>query len=132
MAKVRVLRLEQAIKQEISSVIGNGLKDPRIGFVSITHVTVSGDLRYATVYVSILGTEEERKESLLALKRATGFLRTELSRRIRLRYVPELSFQLDKSIAKAIELTSFIDQLQEEARKSDRADIDGDDRNTEE
>jgi ribosome-binding factor A len=124
--KLRVAKLEEAIKQEISSIIQRDLKDPRIGFISIPRVVVSGDLRHATVYVSTLGSEEERDKSLVGLQRATGFLRSELGRRIRLRYTPELTFQLDKSIAYAIELSNFIDQLREGAESDDHTPSAGD------
>ncbi|HHV07934.1 MAG TPA: 30S ribosome-binding factor RbfA [Firmicutes bacterium] len=119
MGKLRVAKLEVAIQQEIGELIQRELKDPRIGFASVTKVTVSGDLRYANVYVSVLGNDEEKKETLEGLGRATGFIRHELGQRIRLRYTPELTFHLDESIAHGIELTNFIDRLQEGAEKND-------------
>lgn len=119
MGKLRIARLEMAFKQEISELIQHELKDPRIGFTSVTRVTVSGDLRYVTAYVSVLGTEEEKETTLEGLTRATGFLRSELGKRVRLRYTPELSFRLDNSIAQGIKLTGFIDRLQEGAKNYD-------------
>ncbi|NLG86924.1 MAG: 30S ribosome-binding factor RbfA [Firmicutes bacterium] len=119
MGKLRVARLEEAFKQEISDIIQHEMKDPRIGFVSVTRVALSGDLHHVTAYVSILGDEEAKKSTLVGLARATGFLRSELSRRIRLRYTPELTFKLDESIAYSIELTSFIDRLREGAEYDD-------------
>lgn len=119
MGKLRVAKLEEAFKQEISRLIQHELKDPRIGFTSVTRVVVSGDLRYVTGYVSVLGSDEEKKTTLEGLARATGFIRSELGRRIRLRYTPELTFRLDESIAHGLELTSFIDRLREGAKSHD-------------
>ncbi|HKM39969.1 MAG TPA: 30S ribosome-binding factor RbfA [bacterium] len=116
MGKLRVAKLGEAFKQEISQIIQLELKDPRIGFASVTRVLVSGDLRLATVYVSVLGNKEEKKNTMEGLIRAAGFIRSELGRRIRLRYSPELTFCLDESIAHGIELTGFIDRLQEGAK----------------
>lgn len=120
MGKLRVAKLEEAFKQEISEIIQRELKDPRIGFASVTRVAVSGDLRHVTAYVSILGSEEEKKNTLAGLVRATGFFRSELGRRIRLRYTPELTFRSDESIAYGVELTSFIDRLREGADHDDQ------------
>ena len=130
MGKLRVAKLEEAFKQEISEIIQRELKDPRIGFVSVTRVTVSGDLRHVTAYVSILGSKEEKTNTLAGLARATGFLRSELSRRIRLRYTPELIFRSDESIAHGIELISFIDRLREGAEHDDHTPSSGDNKSS--
>src|SRR5215469_14998259 len=91
-------KLGELIAVELSELLRTRIKDPRIGFASITHVDVSGDLRYAKVSISVMGSPEERKETMKGLKNATGFLRHELASRITLRYTPELSFKLDTSI----------------------------------
>ncbi|HHY92291.1 MAG TPA: 30S ribosome-binding factor RbfA [Firmicutes bacterium] len=114
MGKLREARLEEAFRKEISSLIQRELKDPRIGFVSVTAVDVSGDLRHVTVYVSVYGRPEEKKNSLEGLERATGFIRSELGRRIRLRYTPEVVFRLDESIAHGVELANLITRIQKE------------------
>ncbi|MGI6604192.1 MAG: 30S ribosome-binding factor RbfA [Firmicutes bacterium] len=114
MGKLREAKLQEAFRQEISDLIQRELKDPRIGFVSVTAVEISGDLRHATAYVSILGSEEEKRASLEGLRRATGFVRSELGRRIRLRYTPELEFRLDDSIAYGVKLANLIGQIQKE------------------
>lgn len=90
------------------------MKDPRIGFVSITRVEVSGDLAHAKVYVSVLGSDEERNNTMAALKRATGFLRHELAGRLVLRHVPELVFKLDLSLEKGAEVMELIKQIEQE------------------
>lgn len=98
MSKHRPNRLAETLKEEISQLIRVELKDPRIGFVTLTSVDVADDLAHAKVYVSVLGTEDEGKASLEALNRAAGFVRSEIGKRIRLRHVPAIVFKYDPSI----------------------------------
>ncbi|MHB8127241.1 MAG: 30S ribosome-binding factor RbfA [Desulfitobacteriaceae bacterium] len=98
MTKHRVSRLAESLKVEISQMIREELKDPRIGFVTVTTIDVAEDLGHAKVYVSVLGDEAQRKESLDGLNRAAGFIRREIGQRVRLRYSPEISFKYDPSI----------------------------------
>lgn len=107
MSDIRANRVAEQIKIEISDIINNKIKDPRIGFLTITDVEVTGDLQQAKVYFSVLGEEEEREASMLGLNKATGFIRSEIGRRIRLRKVPEISFEYDV----AYEYGSHIDAL---------------------
>ncbi|WP_018752379.1 30S ribosome-binding factor RbfA [Paenibacillus sanguinis] len=99
MAKNRTGRVGEQIKKELSVLIQSELKDPRIGFVTVTGVEVTNDLSQAKVYLSVFGDEEKKDESLKGIEKATGFLRTELGKRIRLRHIPELIFKIDESIA---------------------------------
>src|SRR5438270_10962456 len=92
-------KLGELIAVELSELIRTRLKDPRIGFASITHVEVSGDLRHAKVFVSVMGTPEEQEQTMKGLKNATGLLRHELASRLVLRFMPELVFKLDISVA---------------------------------
>lgn len=103
-------RLAEAIKAETADILRQ-LKDPRIGFVTVTAVDVSSDLRYAKVRVSVMGDPEEQAQTLRTLQRAQGFVRSELGRRIRLRYAPEVTFTLDDSIREGIRLTTLIDEI---------------------
>lgn len=96
----RMAQVADLIKVEVSDLLRKEMKDPHLGFVTVTEVEVSPDLRHARIFVSVMGSEEETQESLKALSRACGFLRRELGQRIRLRYIPELSFKLDTSIAR--------------------------------
>nr|NNM90003.1 30S ribosome-binding factor RbfA [Bacilli bacterium] len=96
--KLRTERLSLQMQKEISDILQTQLKDPRIGFVTVTGVEVTNDLSHAKVYISVLGDHEKRQESLLSLQRAKGFIRTEVGRRIRMRTSPELHFKLDESI----------------------------------
>lgn len=98
MAKHRSSRLAETLKQEISQLIREELKDPRIGFVTVTSVEVAEDLSSAKVYVSVLGDAQAAKDSLDALKNAAGFVRSEIGKRIRLRHTPEILFKYDTSI----------------------------------
>lgn len=104
-------KLSEAIKKEISDILRNDLKDPRIGFVTITMVDVTPDLRYAKVFASVLGNEKQQKETSEVLTRATGRIRSELGRRIRLRYVPEISFKLDNSIERGTRIIKIMDEI---------------------
>lgn len=95
MNNIRANRVAEQMKKEISDIVNNKIKDPRIGFLTITDVEVTGDLQQAKIFFSILGDEEERETSLLGLEKASGFIRSEIGRRIRLRKVPEISFEYD-------------------------------------
>ncbi|NLJ34062.1 MAG: 30S ribosome-binding factor RbfA [Firmicutes bacterium] len=111
MAGVRRQRVREAYKQELGELIQRQLKDPRIGFVSVTDVDITGDLRQARVYVSVLGDEESKGRTMEALKGAQAYLRTEMGKRVRLRYTPELVFFLDESIERGMRLKNILDKL---------------------
>src|SRR5699024_8594844 len=95
MSNIRANRVAEPIKIETSDIINNKIKDPRIGFLAITDVEVTGDLQQARVYFSGLGDEEEGEGTLLGLSKANGFIRSEIGQRIRLRIVPEIIFEYD-------------------------------------
>jgi ribosome-binding factor A len=111
-------KLGELIAVELSDLLRTRVKDPRVGFASITHVGVSGDLRHAKIYVSVLGTEEEQAATIRALKHATGFLRHELASRLVLRYMPELVFKLDTSIEQGSRILELIRQVEDEKTMS--------------
>jgi len=114
MAENRVRRVAEQIKKDISHIINTEMKDPRLpGITSVTDVQVSKDLRYAWVYVSVYGSEDEKEETLQTLVRATGFVRSEIGRRIRLRYTPEIIFYLDDSIEYGAHIENVIKSLKE-------------------
>ena len=104
---LRSNRVAEQMKKEIGDIIGRKIKDPRVGFVTVTDVDVTGDLQQATVYITSLGSERERAETLKALEKASGFIRSEVGSRIRLRRTPEISFEFDASV----EYGNKIDQL---------------------
>ncbi len=103
----RLTRVGETIREELSAMLLRDLKDPRIGFVTITDVVMSPDLRQAKVYFSRIGTEAERAESLEGLRAAAGFMRRELGNRLALKFAPELRFYYDESL----ETGSRIDRL---------------------
>lgn len=112
----RVERVASLIKREVSQMLMVGIKDDRVGagMVSITDVEVSGDLQHAKIFVSIYGTDEARVETMAGLKAATGFVRSELGQRIRLRRTPEILFKEDRSVERGTRVLSLINQLSRE------------------
>jgi ribosome-binding factor A len=111
----RIERLNSLLRQEISDLVQRQVKDPRLGnFISITAVEISSDMRYAKVFVSRLGTDIEKKETLKALASASGFIRHELSERMKTRRIPELSFRLDDTIEKADRVLRIINEIASE------------------
>jgi ribosome-binding factor A len=110
----RTARVNDLLREEISSLLQRDLKDPRIGgLVTITEVDVSPDLRSARVFVSVLGTAEERTSTMEALAAGAGFVQRELRRRVTMRRVPELSFIADESLERGQRILSLLDQTRE-------------------
>jgi len=111
----RVSRVAELIKREVSQMLFNGIKDDRVGMgmVSVTDVDVSGDLQHATIFVSIYGTEEAKTETMAGLKSATGYVRSELGSRVRLRRTPEVIFVEDRSIERGTKVLSLLNQLEQ-------------------
>jgi ribosome-binding factor A len=107
-------KVADLIQREVSQMLVKSIKDPRIGFVTITKVTVSEDFRLAKVYFSVAGTLEERERSMKGLDSAKGYVRKELGRRIRLRYTPQIMFQFDPSIEYAIHMEELIQSIHQE------------------
>ena len=118
----RSSRVSDLIKEEVADIIMHKLRDPRLGFITVTGVSVSNDLRHAKVYVSIL-EDVKRDETLKILVSSAGFIRSELGRKIRMKFLPELVFKLDRSI----EHSARISRLLEEAKKSTTSKEDGED-----
>ena len=111
----RARKLADRIKEIVARRLDKGLRDPRLGFVTITDVRVTGDLQHASIFYTVYGTDEERRDSALALQAATGMLRTEVGRNITSRLTPSLEF-----IADAIpENAQHIEELLREARQRD-------------
>jgi ribosome-binding factor A len=110
-------RLAEEIREEIARMIASELKDPRLGFVTVIRVEVAHDLRYARVHVGVLGNEAERKKSLDGLRRAAGFIRRELGRRLRIHHSPEIDFRYDKGL----DATDRVARLLAEEAERERA-----------
>lgn len=111
----RIERVNSLIRQEISELLQRQVKDPRLGdFVAVTEVTTSTDLKHARVFVCQMGGEMEKQKVLSGLASASGFFRTELAKRLKLRHVPELHFHWDDSIEHGDRILQLIDQLSQE------------------
>jgi ribosome-binding factor A len=106
----RMRRVNEALKEVLSESIGE-LKDPRIGFVTVTGVATSPDLRQATVYVSVLGSERKREATLAGLASSHGVLQGRVNRELRLKRTPQLSFEYDPTIERGVRLSRLIDEL---------------------
>ncbi len=119
MSQLRVEKLQELMKQEISQIILRELKDPRIGFVTVTDVEVTGDLREAKIYVSIMGGEKQVEECWRGLQSSLGYIRREIGRRIRLRFTPELSFALDKSLDYSAHIQELLLKVQKEEEQKE-------------
>ena len=111
MSSRRQEQVAEFLRDEVSEIITREMKDPRLGFVSITRVELSPDLRYAKVFISVFGSEEEREATLRALTGEAGFVRYQLKPRIRIRHVPEISFQLDRSMEHAEEVARTLKKI---------------------
>ena len=107
----RADRVAEAIKEEVSLIIQKDVKDPRIGFLTVTAVELSDDLRYAKIFISAYGGQEEKIKSLEGLQSATRFIRREVGRRIKLRYTPEIVFKWDESIERGAHINELLQQI---------------------
>ncbi|ABG52063.1 ribosome-binding factor A [Trichodesmium erythraeum IMS101] len=121
----RISRIASLIKQEISQMLLHGIKDNRvgIGMVSVTDVDVSGDLQHAKVFVSIYGSDEVRSQTMAGLRSATGYVRSELGKRIRMRRTPEVIFVEDRSLERGTEILSLLNKLSQERQQQEIEDI---------
>lgn len=109
----RTHRLGGQIQQEVSDIISRKVKDPRMGFITVTGVDMSSDLRYATVYISVLGEEGDLERNLKWLASAAGFIRHELGTRLHVKHTPELRFRSDDSTVKGMRIDSILKEIKE-------------------
>ncbi|NJP12198.1 MAG: 30S ribosome-binding factor RbfA [Leptolyngbyaceae cyanobacterium RU_5_1] len=117
----RVARVAELIKREVSQMLLQDIKDDRVGagMVSVTDVNVSGDLQHAKIFVSIYGNQAAKTETMAGLKAATGFVRSELGRRIRLRRTPEVVFLEDNSLERGDRILSLLNRLNQERQTTE-------------
>jgi ribosome-binding factor A len=106
----RMRRVNAAVREVLSEAVGE-LKDPRIGFVTVTGVATSTDLRQAIVYVSVLGSERKREQSIDGLQAAHGLLLAKIARELRLKRTPQLTFEYDPTVERGVRMTQLIDEL---------------------
>lgn len=114
----RTKQVGDLLREELTDIIRTEVKDPRIGFFSVTHVEVPSDLRSARVFVSVLGTDEERAATLAALRSAAGFIRYHLKPRLRMRQIPELEFRDDRSMEHAEQIARTLRSLGDAPRRA--------------
>lgn len=107
----RCERVAEEIRKEVSNIIHHELKDPRLGFITITQVELTRDLRYAKIFFSVLGKEEERKKSREALESALGFIRKLVAERINLRFAPEIIFREDRSSEYSVRIEEILQEI---------------------
>ena len=124
MGQLRVEKVQELMKQEVSQIILRELKDPRIGFVTVTSVECTGDLREAKIYVSLMGNEQQVKDCWAGLTSSLGYIRREIGKRIRLRFTPEISLAIDKSLDYSAHIQELLLKIKaEEATKDTQAKI---------
>ncbi|MFZ0043703.1 MAG: 30S ribosome-binding factor RbfA [Solirubrobacteraceae bacterium] len=111
-------RVDEAMRAVLSDAIATDLKDPRVGFVTVTGIKTSPDLRHARVYVSVLGTEPEREASLAGLRSAHGFLQRRVATELSLKHTPSLTFEYDDSVDRGMRISSLLQSTDSDADKS--------------
>ena len=115
MSGSRMRRVDEAVRAVLSDAITQEIKDPRVGFVTVTAVKTSPDLRHARVYVSVLGDEPTRADSLDGLRSAHGFLQRRIASELRLKHTPTLEFEYDDTVERGIRLSALLDDRDEDA-----------------
>lgn len=119
MKERRSARLAEEIREEVADILRTRVKDPRIGFITITRVELVRDVSLARIFVGVLGDEKQREQALSGLERAAGFVRRELGQRIRLRHTPELIFQYDRGIEATDRVARLLSEASGSVSKSD-------------
>jgi ribosome-binding factor A len=112
-------RMGEEIREEVAKILAEGLKDPRIGFVTITRVDLTADLRNARVYFGVLGDPGQREKTLAGLRQAAGFVRRELGRRLRARHTPELEFKYDGGLDATDRVAKLLDETRAQPTSDD-------------
>ncbi len=116
MARLRVEKVQEAIQHEISNMLLHDVKDPRIQFVSVTGVELTDDMSYAKIFISLYGPADKQEETWRALNKALGFMRTEIAKRIRLRFAPMLILQKDTSMEYGAHIQNILDKIKKEEK----------------
>ncbi len=118
----RSTRVGDLIREEIAEIIMHRLRDPRLGFVTVTGAEISEDLRHATVYLSVL-EDSKRDDTLSIVKASASFIRSELGKRLRIKYIPFLTFRIDESIEYGLKIDRLLDEIKAEEEITDDEDI---------
>jgi ribosome-binding factor A len=115
----RLSRVEEACKEELAEILQREIKDPRVGFVTITGVKLTADLRHAKVFLSIFGTEQESQQSMDGLESAKGYLRSQLGKHLRLKYLPEIEYVHEHVAEEALRLEELMKQVNMESNENE-------------
>lgn len=118
----RAERVKQALKEEISKILEYELKDPRVGMVTITRVELTNDLRHAKVYFSVIGDENKKEQTRKGIENATGFVKKLIGQRIRLKFLPEITFKYDDSIEYAQHISEVLDKIKKQEKGDEDVD----------
>lgn len=114
MSSQRPGRVQEAIRQEVSKILHDEIRDPRLGFLTITGVELTNDLRYARIYFSVLGEDKDKKLALKGLNSAKGYIKGLLGDRIKLRYMPEIEFKIDETLERTQRIYDLFDKIKKE------------------
>ena len=120
MTKRRPGRVREALRQEISKILQEEVKDPRIGFITVTRVELTDDLRFARIYFSVLGEKKEQYKALKGLNSAKGYIRNQIADRVKLRLVPDIRFMVDDTLGRAQAIYDLLDKIKKD-KKHDEA-----------
>lgn len=127
MTKQRISRLNSLLKEVISDIIRRDVRNPHInGLLTVTHVDISNDLHYAKVYISVIGSPEQKAETLKALESAAGFIAVQSSKEVVMRYFPALTFRLDDSVDKHMRIEELLNEIASEKEKRSGSESDDD------
>jgi len=113
MSELRANRVAEQMKKELGEILTRKIKDPRVGFVTVTDVEVTGDLQQAKIFISVLGDQKEKQNTLMGLAKAKGFIRSEIGNRIRLRKTPEIEFEFDEAQERGNRIERILRELNE-------------------
>ena len=125
MSSQRPGRVQEAIRQEVSKILHDEIRDPRLGFMTITGVELTNDLRFARIYFSVLGDDKAKKLALKGLNSAKGYIKGLLGDRIKLRYMPDIEFKIDETLDRTQHIFDLFEQIKKE-RKADAGSDSGD------
>lgn len=109
--------MQEAIRQEVSKILHDEIRDPRLGFLTITGVELTNDLRYARIYFSVLGEDKDRKLALKGLNSAKGYIKGLLGDRIKLKFMPEIEFKIDETLERTQHVYDLFEQIKKEKEK---------------
>jgi len=125
MSSQRPGRVQEAIRQEVSKILHNEIRDPRLGFLTVTGVELTNDLRYARIYFSVLGEDKDKKLALKGLNSAKGYIKGLLGDRIKLRFMPDIEFKIDETLERTQRIYDLFEKIKKE-RKDDAGSDSGD------